>query len=69
MGLISYIKRERERRFRFEVLKAVGASNGDLYGIYMRFLNGDDKAILELPEYKKFKEWQYKERIKKLAKG
>lgn len=68
MGLLKYIKEQRETRLRLEVLKLVAPHCGALYGIYMRFLKGDDNALSELPDYQEFRLWKEFEKDRKPAK-
>lgn len=60
MGLIKYIKRERERRFRAKVVAEI--LNFKLPpAIVWDFINGNDKALSESEDYIAFREWKYSE--------
>lgn len=57
MGIIGYIRRERERRFRLSALDKVMNPSNTTASVAWRFVNGDDKALDELSEYKEFVDW------------
>lgn len=58
MGIIGYIKRERERRFRLAALDKVMSPSNTTASVAWRFVDGDDKALDELSEYKDFVKWR-----------
>lgn len=58
MGIIGYIKRERERRLRLEAIsRLVNPSDTTAYEAW-RFVNGDDDALRGLPLYRQFLDWR-----------
>lgn len=58
MGIIGYIKRERERRFRLEVISRIVSPSNTMASVAWRFVNGDDEALRELPLYRQFLDWR-----------
>lgn len=69
MGLIAYIKSERERRFRLAALEKVMVPSNTTASVAWRFVNGDDKALDELSEYKEFVKWQTEAEFRRRHEG
>ena len=68
MGLISYIKKERERKFRASLLPYLPVHYATAEIIF-RFINGEDNALKELPESREFYEWKRIQQIKESFKS
>ena len=58
MGIIGYIKRERERRFRLKAIDKIASPSGYTASAVWRFINGEDEALRELPLYRQFLDWR-----------
>lgn len=57
MGIIGYIKRERERRFRFKVAKELFGSEPARNDAIIRYIDGDNDAFKALPGYEEYLDW------------
>ena len=57
MGLISYIRKQRERKFRMKLLVHLSIYGPKPAQTIFRFVNGDDSALLEMDEYHEFQDW------------
>lgn len=58
MGIIGYIRKERERRFRLSAIDKIMRTPSDsTASAAWRFVNGDDNALQELPLHRQFLNW------------